>query len=407
MQLAQQNLQLDESIFVPLSGEQLSLWMAEQFEPGINLITRVFRIEGNVDIVGLRSALEKTISEHAALRARINRFSELPVQFASNHQKLPFEYLNKAENSREVLKLFLSKEFDLENMPPIEMLVIKTGIRDYILAVRFHHIFVDGVSVSIFLRDFAGYYNQKQVGGPKASFFDFCLQQTRNDIASAANYWTELYLSAVQDAKAFANCESGETAILSELLSAEIRNQIIRISAKIGTSPIVVMLVAYFQSVRCHLDKSTVVGVPFSNRNGFENSIGCFMNTLPFLFAEHKQDGRTLLLDIHQQFCRAFEYQSVSFSSIARSSPNFKYHFDTLFLLRPENTNQLNLESLKVQTFTRNRVPGKFPIVVEVVNTGSTYELNWQYLVARFTHEDIRNFHINFCKSVSSLSLEF
>ena len=165
----------DRSQPIPLSFAQERLWFIEQLEGPSPLyhIPAAFAAEGELDFAALAAALSAIWSRHEALRARIADSDQGPVQSFAPPGRAPLFLADlsalapkrsDAESAR-ARSAEGRRPFDLARGPLLRALVIRRSARRHDLALVFHHLVADGVSLHHVERELSMLYAWA-LGGP-------------------------------------------------------------------------------------------------------------------------------------------------------------------------------------------------------------------------------------------------
>src|SRR5581483_863296 len=154
---------------VPLSFAQERLWFVDQLNPeaeGAYHLGTMLKIEGELDVLALRRALDRIVSRHEALRTVFVREGEQAVQVIVPQASFSlvekdFSALEMPERTRE-LEREIQKEsqrrFDLSSGPLIRGLLLRQGPQEHLLVLSMHHIVADGWSISVLMKELSMLY---------------------------------------------------------------------------------------------------------------------------------------------------------------------------------------------------------------------------------------------------------
>ena len=160
---------------IPLSLAQERLWFIEQLEGPSALyhIPAAFSAEGELDFAALSAALSAIWSRHEALRARFYDSEEGPVQSFAPPGRAPLFLADlsalaperSATESARARSAEGRRPFDLARGPLLRALAIRRSARRHDLALVFHHLVADGVSLLHVERELSMLYAWA-LGGP-------------------------------------------------------------------------------------------------------------------------------------------------------------------------------------------------------------------------------------------------
>ncbi|MEV7097596.1 amino acid adenylation domain-containing protein [Amycolatopsis sp. NPDC051045] len=150
---------------VPLSGAQQRLWFLHHLEgPSATYnVPLVMRLEGDLDVEALRTALSDVVARHEALRTRFPQRDGVPYQDVLPAEEVVLR-VREVTDLDEALTGLVRASFDLENEAPMRVELLRPGAGEHVLALVFHHIASDGWSMAPLWRDIATAYAARRAG---------------------------------------------------------------------------------------------------------------------------------------------------------------------------------------------------------------------------------------------------
>ncbi|HLL48051.1 MAG TPA: condensation domain-containing protein, partial [Longimicrobiaceae bacterium] len=151
----------------------------------------------------LREAWQHVLDARPVLRtAFVWEAAESPVQVVFRGVALPWEDHDwrglPADERRERARLFLEEQrgrrFDLGRPPLMRLALLRTADEEWELAWSYHHLLLDGWSISLVLQDVLAGYDALLRGGAPAPvrrrpYHDYVAWLTRQDLPAAEAYW--------------------------------------------------------------------------------------------------------------------------------------------------------------------------------------------------------------------------
>ncbi|HEX6288830.1 MAG TPA: amino acid adenylation domain-containing protein [Herpetosiphonaceae bacterium] len=154
---------------LPLSYAQQRLWFLDQLFPGNPMYNVPFavRLSGPLQIDALRQSLNALIQRHESLRTTFTAVHGRPHQVIAPVLDLEVPLIDlrdlpAAQHESEVARRATHEArqpFDLQRGPLLRYTVLQPGDSAYVLLLTFHHIIIDGWSLSVFTRELSTLYN--------------------------------------------------------------------------------------------------------------------------------------------------------------------------------------------------------------------------------------------------------
>jgi hypothetical protein len=291
-----------------LSFAQQRLWFLDQWAPGSPLYNAAVavRLSGELDRDALRTALDRMVERHEALRTVFRAEGGVPAQVVLDHARLELVEIDLADlpsGQREpmlqqVLREQARRSFDLAADVLIRPVLVRLTPATHVLQLVVHHIASDGWSKGILFRELAAHYAAARAGEPTAlaplpiQYADFALWQRRtfsgDELEQQISYWrTQLegappYIDLPVDRpRPVAQSFEGVHQHLS--LSRELADAVRSAAREEGITPFMFLLAAFAVLLGAYADQEDVlVGSPIANRHRIETEdlIGFFVNTL-------------------------------------------------------------------------------------------------------------------------------
>ncbi|MGI9241421.1 MAG: condensation domain-containing protein [Verrucomicrobiales bacterium] len=309
---------------------------------------------GRIDDGIFKKAWQATFERHPVLRS-IVRWKKIkhPVQMVLKRADPEIKFLDwrdiqvpDQESRLEELRTSdRRKGIDITKAPAMRFYLARTGRRSYRFIWSCHHIFLDGWSCAVVLRDVVAAYEamrmEKPQGEPNASTFREYVAWSRSEQEGAApSFWKpadvagELLLSPQTDSPAADGIAATQT--LENITPSQVASW----AKARGVTPNIFFLAAWSLLLSEALDASSVVfGLTVSGRSvpiqGIENMAGMFSNTLPFSTdPSPDKDLGSWVQEIYARQQAVRVYESFPLSRILQSTDQAldRAPFDTLFV---------------------------------------------------------------------------
>lgn len=328
------------------SQAQKRLWVLEHFEEekGAYTISDAFRMEGELDVKLFKKTIQFLVQRHEMLRTVfVTDIKGNPKQkilpIADVVSSIHFVDLRDAPNKEQLAADLCIKEaachFDLEKGPLMKLHLFQLADNKYVLLLVFHHIIVDGWSLSILMNELLTVYNDLKNGKKpyltplRIQYKDYAAWHNTKlepaNILKYKEYWLEHYKEGTSSISIPTNFDrpSVKTSHAKRKvfeLSKGFTSQLVAQSKETNTT-----LFMYVLSVLNLLlysrtnSKNVIIGTPVAGRNhgDIENQIGLFLNTLAIksTIDEDKKVG-DFLKEIKEQTINAFDHQVYPFDML-------------------------------------------------------------------------------------------
>jgi hypothetical protein len=193
----------------------------------------------------------------------------------------------------------IARPFDLAKAPPVRVSLVRLGPEEFALSLVLHHIVCDGWSAEVLLGDLAMAYAARRNGdspawdGAAVRYVDFARWQrdhlAEERLGTDLDWWRRRLNGAPQmldlpaDRPRFSAAPS-QPAAESRPLPQSLLASLERLARKESATPFMVQLAA-FQAVLARYagrdDLCVGTAVAGRSRPEVENTVGCFINTVP------------------------------------------------------------------------------------------------------------------------------
>ncbi|NET38146.1 MAG: non-ribosomal peptide synthetase, partial [Cyanothece sp. SIO1E1] len=170
---------------------------------GVYLQQLYWTFQGDLDIPSLKCAWQQVIHRHAVLRTAFHwQDLEQPYQVVSKQVELPWQgldwrQLTEAEQNAKLatfLQADQTRGFELSRAPLMRLTLIQLEPNRYRLIWSYHHLLLDGWSLTHIYREVLAFYTQIHQGetlelAPPRPFRDYIIWQRQQDLAKAEEFW--------------------------------------------------------------------------------------------------------------------------------------------------------------------------------------------------------------------------
>lgn len=324
---------------VPASHAQRRMWVLQELEPtsGAYNVTGTFKIEGAVDPIRLRSALDGLVARHDILRTRLVMNGGTLVQHVEPEKPFSLEVI-KAQDSEATIPLLVesaARPFDLAEAGAARALLIvepKDCVAWFQLVL--HHAICDEWSIHLILDELSHAYDDPtDRAPPPIQFADWAAWEMEREVSDEferdGTYWREQLANLpgpVDLPSDFPRPSqpSHKGSWVDVALSPELVQRM-RTEARARDGTLFTWLMtsyAAWLSGLCQID-DFIIGVPVAGRHNAaaEQIVGCFINTLPLRIDTRDSPSFSVLFDrVRKGLNNAIEHQRYPFDRMVEET---------------------------------------------------------------------------------------
>jgi polyketide synthase PksN len=412
----------------PLSECQKGLWALQKMHPEITtynvpLCLRVFR---KLDVETLRKACRLLVKQHPSLSCCIKEMRgslfQIPTESPFLLEETSFDDAS-ADAIEDHLRQRLKLPFDLESGPLIRFHLVHCSQVESILLIAMHHLVVDGVSAVPLLQTLLDTYIEISRGSMakpataaknSGNFFEWeRLQLSGESGEKLEAYWRE-QLSGDLPALNLTTDRPRSNTILSEgdivtiSIGTEFAKQL-RSFVRNQRVSLATLFLGLFKALlhRYSGDSEIIVGVPTQLRPaGFEGRVGYFINMLPIRTRGLADlTFKDLLQSLQRTMADGMDHAAYPFPRMVRAlglthgknaNPLFQVAFEYQSFLDSDDFESRYKKNLPLKLLDRPRQTGEYELVLEIVERGGGFDLNFKYDATLFGHATIQRMSKHF-----------
>ncbi|MCJ8271674.1 MAG: condensation domain-containing protein, partial [Psychrosphaera sp.] len=390
----------------PLSFAQQRLLFIERFEQGSDAyhLPWLVALHADVDIKRLSQALAAVVNRHEVLNSVFYHNDNGEERQRIGHQPQAEIVDIVSQPLADISALYsqiavqLRQPFILTEQPPMRLQRYHVGDEQYLLIV-WHHVAFDGWSLSLFLRQWAEFY---QNGLFKQSFStisygDYAVWQRQylsaEVLTNLQSYWCQTLadyegLNLPSD---YPRPQRSDTRgqdygfSLDESLSTQLRD----LAKQQHTSLYSVMLSAFYALMTTLSgQQDVVIGSPSENRQNrqSQNLIGFFVNSLALRCqVDSAKTVAALIQQVHQMVAQAKVHQALPFEQVVdliQVSRDASRHpiFQVMFSVQAFGGNAIaDLPVTELSLARCGYSPAKFDLSVEVDDSQALLSANFNF----------------------------
>lgn len=404
----------------PLSYLQKAFITSQQIsekDPG--QLALIFDLSGNIDFSLFQKAWEYTTARHAALRTHLDITNT--VQIVEAAATLDWTFSDWTEANEKDFEARLDKLHQLEMDTPISLaaaptsrlFLLKRAANEYVLLWSCHHLFLDGWSCGIILKDALKYYDDLKQGRKSnlpviAGFTGYLQWEEAQDKTAIENFWKK-ELAGFQSPLVFKNQnnQSGATAsfaddflkinkAISEQVNAWCQHNRITLSTWCQ-GMWTILLSKYFDQ------KDVMYGMTVSGRfvdfPRIELMSGLMMNVIPNRTkVAHSLSVNKWLEAIQKEQGKKGAFENIHQNQL-RKLLDWPAHlplFESLFVFGNFLKDSLQIGDVTVTDFSGG-FSSSYPLTMRV-NPVSEIEINWRYDTSKLNEKTVGWFKKEFLK---------
>lgn len=379
----------------PLSPIQEGLLFTALYHPAsdIYFTQRVFELQGKLDVKKFTTAWQQIIDLYPILRTAFHwQGLEKPLQVILKTVPCLMELrdwstvssLQIEEKLSEALELDRQDSIELSKAPLMRFQIVKINERTHYFVWSFHHLLLDGWSVSLIIKKLMALYFDKPVGerAPKYKhFINWLLSQDENQakqfwLAYLTDYEAPTSLSSIglsRDVGTERESYKVSETVISLEETAGIKNFVRAHGITLNT----LLQAAWGILLSFYTQRNDLLfGVTVSGRSipieQVEEMVGIFINTIPFRMRLSPEENLlSLMLRIQNEMAELYKYSHISLAKIQNwlGGKENRTLFDTIFVCEnfPRDNGLEESQELKwtsVKDFEKTEYPCMLSVII-------------------------------------------
>ncbi len=386
------------------------LFNNQKSETDQGLLQLEFTIAGNIDYIQFKKAWQKSAERHDAIRAFISSDKgQKHQQEIAPEVDLMWQYHNwqtkSAKEQNEALEQVRladqASPLDLYNAPTSRLQLIQTQSNKHLLLWTCHHIFLDGWSCGIILKDALSFYSAIQKKEelnlvPLPNFLAYLDWKKQEDSIPGIQYWTKA-LASFSKPLLFKKAENSIPVFKDINLKLSIEESLnLEQFCQQNDISLSTLFQGFWALVLSILfeNKDVVYGLTVSGRFSAFPQLdlisGLFMNVIPNRFKINTEENiQSWLQSIQKNQGQKNQHESKTLDEIKKANnwSNHKELFDVLFVFGNFLKNGLKIGALEVEHF-QGGFSSSYPLTIRV-NPLQAIEIDWRYDSSILNQEQI------------------
>ncbi|MEP5762433.1 MAG: amino acid adenylation domain-containing protein, partial [Litoreibacter sp.] len=410
----------DNPLPAPLSFAQERIWTIDQIEASgaYYTIPMIYDVKGAGFNHGKASDfLTALIAKHTILSTVYLEEDGKVIQDSVATAVATFEFvdassrLNQTEVLATVEQSCLNEPFDLRNGPMLRSCLVKLGDDNHRWFIALHHIAFDGTSLALFVQELTTYLTQGTLGNAATpSYADYARwQRETHDLGPDLQFWKQrLHAAPAVHQLDFDRPRSSDQSFRGETmvqkLDATLTNSLRILAAETNTtefSALFALFAAYLQLRSGEND--IVLGTPVANRQNpaLENTIGCFVNTVPLRSQlDPNENFTSLLRRTNTDLQNDLSHDGVPFEKLVEAvcdQRSFAYNpiFQIMIQLDNSDSHGFSVADTKFTACQPKETEAKFDLTLGL-RLGNNIDLSWNYATDLFDQKTIHTMMVEF-----------
>ena len=411
----------------PLTSPQREIWFDQMLHPSLPLynVGGYMQIDGAVDPKLFEQAVNLLVQRHDALRTvLVLSPEEMPMQtfLEDLPVTLPFHDFSGENDPRQVALAWMQEQFvlpfDLYDKPLCHFALLKIAENCFYGFNKYHHLIVDGWSISLLNQSFTTIYtqlNQGQQVEPVAPSYLAFVQNDRAYLESERyqthrQYWLEKYQTLPEPlfvprylSQLVDQIPKSSRRVL--WLPRPFYNRLLGLAKNTQSTPFHVMLGAlYVYFTRTTQREELAIGLPVLNRSNatFKETLGLFIGvSAAWLKFGTQLSFRQLLKAIGKVLKADYRHQRLPISELNRALGIHKMGRRQLFDLqlnyaKQEHVTKFAAFKTKSTTLTNNHEQTPLSISIWEFHENEDVQVDFVYNLAYFEATEIERIQSRF-----------
>ncbi|GAA3159728.1 non-ribosomal peptide synthetase/type I polyketide synthase [Nonomuraea roseoviolacea] len=307
----------------PVSFVQRRMWFIDQVHgSAAYAVATALDLRGELDTERLHDALRELVRRHESLRTVFRAPDGEPEQVVLPAGEVPLP-VDDCDDAERALSEEAARPFDLARGPLFRARLLRLAPDHHVLSLAFHHIVVDGWTITLLRTELAALYNGRTLPEPAVRYRDYARWQREQ--AVDLGFWTEKLRGVPHSLDLPTDrprppMQTFEGAVATHALPAELAGGLRRLSQERGATLYMTLLAALHALLYRYSGQEDIcVGSPVAGRTRpeFEDLAGCFINTLVM---RATMDGdlpyTELLAQVRAYALGAYAHQDVTFERL-------------------------------------------------------------------------------------------
>ena len=413
----------------PMSFEQRRLWFLNQLNPNSPFynIPAVIKINGKLNKNLLEKSLCNVFARHQILNVIFNVKENEAVQSII---EMPNPLIEEVffKDITEIVSNVNNIVFNLSEGPLYKIKLITTKENEHILILLFHHIIIDGWSISIIINEIISYYKNSnnistfELEELPIQYFDYSDWQLRSFNEGKFNAQLEYWKKKLENLPSAINLpidkkrppiQTFNGNRISFEIPIQLLNSLKQIANKNGISTFMLFLSAFqILLMKFTGEEDFTIGIPSTNRNKLETQklVGFFVNSLVIRSLFNLNSKIEDVFQITKQnVLEAFTNQEIPFDKVAEAlqkerSVSHSPLFQVMFDYQENPLENISLDNLSFELLDYQMPVAKFELLLTIQESENKINASFEYNSDLFFENSIINLSEVYLKILESIS---
>lgn len=386
-------------------------------------LPQMMYLNGNLDTKMFVECIYQLAERHEALRTSFHYIENQVLQKIHKEVSYEISYMElEEEEAREQVQKFI-RPFSLEKPGAFRIMLIKTGVENYIFLFDCHHIISDGGTFKIFFEELAELYQGKQLPKIPLRYRDVCefehSEEYLKSIEKQENFWLgqlkgELPILSIPTDYLRKEELNFDGTCVELYIGEELSQKINQYVTAHNTTKFVFFLTVYNVLLsKLSNQKDIIIGTPVARRSNpeIQNVFGHFLNVLPLRnYPDNHKTFEEFLMEVSENTVGAFENEDVSFQSLVEQlhvkwNRNRNPLFDTMIIMQNIESNICNIPDVKVTSVPFEGNSSKFDMTLEIFENQSSYKLVLEFCTELYGRQTMENY-LQYMKTIIETILD-
>ncbi|CAM4460582.1 non-ribosomal peptide synthetase [Paenibacillus tarimensis] len=419
---------VSEKAYYPVSSSQKRMYILDQLS-GSNRaynMPLVMSFEGRIDEERLEQSLQAIVGRHESFRTSFEVVEGELVQII--HDKVDFTMDHERaeeEQTADIIQAFI-QPFELDAAPLFRAKLVALTTGKHVLLMDMHHIISDGVSMNVFMREWAMLYKGELLAPLRIQYKDYTYweysQLLQDKLDNQKTYWLEAFsgeLPVLQLPTDYIRpreqCFDGGFVnfVLSEDQTAGLK----RLAGQTHTTLYMILLAVYNVLLARYSGQSDIIVGSLSagrQHTDLESIIGLFIRTLAMRnYPQRDKSFKAFLQEVKETSIGAFENQDFPVEElihqvVTNHDPSRNKLFDAMFIyqnmMEPvEGSLNVYFDDCKVESFEMIDLVSRYDLTLEALEQDGEVHCELIYAAALFKPETIERMAKHFIQLVDGI----